>query len=1156
MDDKNNQNPLLAISIITVLFAALGVTIFPQGSLKGIRPPVPEIHEPSQQVRARLWEDPFQAVMTQAKAKGGGQLKPAGEIFLDKPEKPTRRSLAKKTNKKKNQDSESLVDKINEGLRNNKTVTILGVMVSGRPYEEDTEHRLRRRYAVLSAMGKLGFTSVTDDRIGFLRVFQNKPDEEKKPPNAALSALGRLGFTPEKSEYILSLRVFQEKPTKEPEPTISLSTLMPFEWLVSYDRQETVLLLWINEDAFGSKPLSKLDCLIASLQPEDKELKNNLSFKLIGPAESTTLLDMLRELTPRPEVKQAGGVGAGTGFPHLRGLQIFSPSATASAKALLQEVQADNTGFPYKSGFLSPLKSSAWSQHPENLKFFVALRMTMFNNEEFYESINRVQRGIEELFKGKDIEFNRIICSDEDLCETLLEELRHRGVGPQDNIVLVAEWDTFYGRKLPETFEEVRKTKDGPESKRRMLRFSYLRGIDGKLPGESDRSADKERKNGGEQKEREDLQKGEEPEGKNQYDYLRRLAEAICSHEKDLKQNGKGEIKAIGVLGSDFHDKYLVLQALGQRFPDKIFFTTDLDARLLHPANLQWTRNLLVASGFGLQLREDLQGEIPPFREGYQAAVFLATLRALNPDDLIRVLEERQPKENNLWPPEPRISEIYPVYLTRPRDHNPWPRGPRIFEIYAVYLTRPRDYNPWPPEPRIFEIGRRHAIDLTSPKAGGYVPVNQALPPANFPRLKKILPIWGYVVCLIILVTSLSICCAWVKTDLLDLWHICWQFIKKKPELFGTGGLVILALLILFFDPELRKPTEEPFFLTEGISVWPTEIMRLVAVILSVIFCVIAWYRLQINQGDLEKEFCLKTNQKEDRPKIDFHRGEDRKNRNPGPQPCHQTQYLNMDRAWEDYVARGKWCWRFWRFFPLMLIYSIFTGMIIVSFGKPFRPVRGEATGILDFLILGIAIGAFLFLAFFIFDAFMLCRGFITRWLDKEAAWSKISKRAFKKGRVDKVEGQVLSDWMLVRLIAERTKMVGKLIFFPFIVWFILFLARQPYFDKYPTPIGLFIVITMGALLPWVCALILRRSAEKLRAVVVDRVSQKLILGHWHTDKGEEPMEHLKYMLAEIKSARTGAFSSYLKSPVWRSLLVPFGGVSIVTLLDYISKLP
>ena len=85
----------------------------------------------------------------------------------------------------------------------------------------------------------------------------------------------------------------------------------------------------------------------------------------------------------------------------------------------------------------------------------------------------------------------------------------------------------------------------------------------------------------------------------------------------------------MGILGSDLYDKLLVLQALRPLVPNALFFTTDLDALVLHPSALTYTRNLLVASSFGLQLRPAVQGETPPFRSSYQTAAFLATRTAI-----------------------------------------------------------------------------------------------------------------------------------------------------------------------------------------------------------------------------------------------------------------------------------------------------------------------------------------------------------------------------------------------------------------------------------------------------------------------------------------------------------------------------------------------
>ena len=55
-------------------------------------------------------------------------------------------------------------------------------------------------------------------------------------------------------------------------------------------------------------------------------------------------------------------------------------------------------------------------------------------------------------------------------------------------------------------------------------------------------------------------------------------------------------------LGSDVYDKLLILKALKKGLPGAIFFTTDLDARYSLPSEFQETKNLIVASPFGLQL--------------------------------------------------------------------------------------------------------------------------------------------------------------------------------------------------------------------------------------------------------------------------------------------------------------------------------------------------------------------------------------------------------------------------------------------------------------------------------------------------------------------------------------------------------------------------
>ena len=370
--------------------------------------------------------------------------------------------------------------------------------------------------------------------------------------------------------------------------------------------------------------------------------------------------------------------------------------------------------------------------------------------------------------------------------------MKRRRVVKGDHIVLISETDTLYGRSLPKTFEEAWKT--NYEGKQEIVHpFSYLRGIDGKLPGEQDNAAKERGKNGDDRKEEEDLQKLEEPMGRSQYDYLRRLTESIYELDQQL---GQGSIKAIGVLGSDFYDKYLVFQALSQRFPERIFFTTDMDARLLHPASIKYTRNLVVASGFGLQLHKKFQVDVPPFRDVYQTSVFLATLRAFQPT--CRLLQQTG-------------------------------------------------------SPRLFEIGRHNAINLTQEEGTEKTtdPLNDPKtvhPPRQVPELhfKPTFYITPIILLLFLFLWLLS-------NNVKDLLQGIGQLVTKNPE------ILVLALvgLMVFYKFILQDQSEEPFSWTEGVSVWPTNILRLIAIALSWFFIFGSIGRLKKSDQELWEEFRL-----------------------------------------------------------------------------------------------------------------------------------------------------------------------------------------------------------------------------------------------------------------------------------------------------------
>jgi hypothetical protein len=123
-------------------------------------------------------------------------------------------------------------------------------------------------------------------------------------------------------------------------------------------------------------------------------------------------------------------------------------------------------------------------------------------------------------------------------------------------------------------------------------------------------------------------------EGQAQFDYLGRLGDQVHELQSKLRREGDHRVRAIGIVGSDVYDTLLILQALRQRFPNVLFFTTDLDVRFLHPHERAWARNLIVVSSYGLALHRSLQATAAPFRDSTQTAQFAAVMAALGAEGM------------------------------------------------------------------------------------------------------------------------------------------------------------------------------------------------------------------------------------------------------------------------------------------------------------------------------------------------------------------------------------------------------------------------------------------------------------------------------------------------------------------------------------------
>src|SRR5262245_22294408 len=180
----------------------------------------------TQTVDARLWEDPFRPT--------------------PKRDGSPRRSI------------DDLVTDI-RGKAASSEVWLLPVMVSGGPYSEDREGRIRSRFAVMSALGGSGYAPMDEAHVGYVVT--------SWPSTRELSDWARLTFiagAPNPTAWT---------PCAVPLAACSQTLEIPYEWYrprtflpgSQSARRPDVLVLWLDERFFDDDPTSRLSIVLADL---------------------------------------------------------------------------------------------------------------------------------------------------------------------------------------------------------------------------------------------------------------------------------------------------------------------------------------------------------------------------------------------------------------------------------------------------------------------------------------------------------------------------------------------------------------------------------------------------------------------------------------------------------------------------------------------------------------------------------------------------------------------------------------------------------------------------------------------------------------------------------------------------------------------------
>ena len=1012
MAENRPLTQFLSMPTLLALVALLGL-IGVREPLRTLRPPASPLPETpalaKQDVMARLWQDPFEAVRAHIFASNTVTNNPAhaaSDIRTD----------------------------IATSVAKHRSVLILTVMETGRPYADDHESRIKSRYAVVSALGVAGCEPADSEHVGFVVV-----------DNATNSML-------------LPLEWYRCRPAngngRDP---------------LSATKYQAVLVLWLAEEEVKQQPLEGIRALVEALHGTNT-WSTNVSVKVIGPRGSTALRRMLRDTNTTLWVADG---------PTSNRVEVYSSWATAADRVL--------TNRHAKASLADSAEGSRRSKIADRLR----------------------PRGVE---------FHNVVCTDDELLGEVIRELSRRGVDllePEgtDRVVLLAEWDTFYGRVMPQTFEDQLKQQmggSGPAGSDRIQSFTYLKGLDGLLPADRRDGANKASDGGRDKGKAIDVSELERPEGQSQLDYMPRLA-------AQLRQADRGaghEVKAVGILGSDVYDKLLLLQSLREQFPDRLFFTTDLDARLLHPSTWKWTHNLIVVSSFGLELSPELQQGIPPFRDSYQTGQFLACLMAVGYTNTTLCADVK---------------------------------------------------------PQVYEVGRYNACLLSTNQ-----PSTALYRQPHRPSLVRNLLA---VVALLLLLTM-------VLQYIPALWRALVD--RRHVKLLVTLGVTALVMGVLIWADQTRDGGE-PFSLREGISIWPTEILRLVSFFLCWFFLIKARHDLRTNDGLLGGEFQLveRVGRHRQSPTGDalgeslhaawwrrmrgsiLRRSDKRDSGRRSAVRCclwmrrcwryrrrididgwkECTPRIPVARLWRQYQGLGDWGNRIWRVLLATATYIPFGVCLFLALERPAVPYRGAISLVADRVILFVGGLALVWLVFFVVDATRLCQRFVHNLQACPSQWPPALLTYWSGYRGG--EPDDLADWLNIRMIARCTEVVGRLVYYPFIVILLMILARNPWFDDWRWPPSLVIIFGVNSAFALCCGLVLRHTAEKARRKAIDNLEARLLVVR-RTDGDERRAKPIGQLVEEIKAMREGAFSPYTENPVLGAILIPLGGTGIVSLIQYL----
>ncbi|NCT83969.1 MAG: bifunctional isocitrate dehydrogenase kinase/phosphatase [Comamonadaceae bacterium] len=1139
--------------------------------------------DPDLDVNARLWEDPFAALRRYEteRAERCERVRKQASQTLD---------IDCRDRVAEVRDPQRMLAKLDRDhdQRLDDTLVVMGLL-PGADFVGAEEARRRLRYATLAGLLAQDYVPDNAERLSLLEfnLLEAQPaaDAPSAPPKAgepdrqARAARARDSFVV--PYELLSARAeHRRKPDSDADGRADKPR-----------RYGQIALLWVDENALPNRKLDALARLTQQLMgraarnsaaPGGLDSQRLPSLAVIGPSSTDALRAALMDLRCAADRKHAA-------------VAALSPAASAAAARCSSGVAGAAAGLPpdlqegYELLARAEFYNSASTAPNSMLSELSDQKLESFVTDQF----NRIT-GANPV---RPVQMLRTIGTDAELIKRLVAELGLRLPHEGRRIVIVAERDSLYAQSL---VGELRYRL--PEGRAQGQPFKieviyFFRGIDGVTARETSSTATASPPP--------KAAPLEWPESRDQLDYLRRLGAELKHSEADASRLPIG---AIGIFANDVHDKLLVLQALHEGFSDRMFFTTDMDARYLHPRTQAFTRNLVVASSLPLAFYPppagasgvDLQAGTPPLRDIYQVSTYAAARRAGCRSDGCK-RDEKLALEPVLQNPsvyEVGRSSAVPLsgYALEARPLPPasgrnglallmvvvmggvllaWPSTPSIRQARRVFLREPTLDN----QPQMDMT----AIVLLALHAGLFAYVLASL-------IEFLLPSQlGFVHAL--LLASLAAFGA-----LLAVLPALLQARREQPpppdQPAGVDRLhLVIVLLVLALWVWLAWPAGgwgrslvcdscEPVAWLEGVSAWPSHLIHLLA--LFAILWTLDWAWADTLSQQRRDSDWLRLPRPVARPDV---RSDLRRLVSGWFEHVSVLFWrpgvgysCDFDQLWQEYGERAEARPRAARTLLWYALTICCVGLLFLCLSEgqiPEVPVRGDehrqmvtATLYAILLLLPLLVVA-------VADSTLLLVRFVRHLNAGRSFYPEATIEMFARALGEEHKGlwaqrfcalpedrskdgggfavhTLLDDWIDVQVVARRSAPVARLVIGPFVVLALLVVARSRLFDNWSlTPaiavgVCFYVAVLIGL------TLLLKRSAETTRRHAIDSMQADL---RWLAGSGKplsDLVEPYKRLIASVEAEQRGAFAPFFDQPLLKAMLVPLGGAGGTQLFDYL----